>query len=98
MALAKNSIKVKVITFLTYKNRKILEWLNANRKQYWRLAWEEQNAYAKYNQVLKKIDKIEDLQSIQKKINSFTHLIPQIGTTLDYLEALSAKKEQEATA
>jgi len=95
MAAAKNSIKVKVITFLTYKNRKILEWLKVNRGQYWKLAWEEQNAYAKYDQTLKKIDKIEDLKSIQRKINSLTHLIPQIGTTLEYLESLSAKKEQE---
>jgi hypothetical protein len=94
MAAAKNSIKVKVITFLTYQNRKVIDWVNVKKQPYWRLAYEEQQAYAKYQQFLKKIDKIEDLQSIQKKINSITHLIPQIGTTLDYLEALSAKKEE----
>ncbi len=95
MADAKNRIKVKVITFLTYKNRNILQWLRDNKNTYWRLAYEEQNAYAKYELTLKKIDKIEDLKSIQRKINSLTHLIPTIGTTLEYLEALSAKKEQE---
>jgi len=51
----------------------------------------------KYKEMLKKIDKIEDLKSIQRKINSLTHLIPTIGGTLDYLEALSLKKEHEAT-
>jgi hypothetical protein len=94
MAEAKNRIKVKVITFLTYKNRKILEWLKANQGKFWRLAYEEQNAYEKYEQFLKKIDKMEDLQSIQRKINTLTKLIPQIGTTLEYLEALSAKKDE----
>ena len=54
--------------------------------------------YDVYRKVLQKIDKIEDLKSIQRKINSLTGLIKQIGTGLDYLEALSAKKEQEVTA
>lgn len=96
MAAAKNVIKVKVITFLTYQNRKILDWLKTTKQPVWRLAYEEQDAYAKYNDFLKKIDKIEDLQSIQKKVTLFAKMIPQIGGTLEYLEALSLAKETVA--
>jgi hypothetical protein len=90
MAVAKNSIKVKVITFLTYKYREVLaayaktKYLNST--DYWK--------YQEYRKKLQDIDKLEDLKSIQRKINSLTHLIPKIGTTLEYLEALSAKKEE----
>jgi len=94
MAVAKNSIKVKVIAFLTYKNRKILNWLKETKRPSWQLAYEEHDAYRAYQNFLVKIDKIEDFKSIQKKINSLTHLIPQIGTTLEYLEALDYRKEQ----
>lgn len=95
MAEAKNRIKVKVITFLTYKNRKVLNWLKETKQPSWRLAYKEHRSYKKYLDFLAKIDKIEDFKSIQKKINSLTHLIPQIGDTLQYLEALSAKKEEQ---
>ncbi len=91
MAAAKNSIKVKVITFLTYKYREVLEARKTKKyldnDEYWK--WHS------YNDMLQKIDKLEDLKSIQRKINSLTHLIPKIGTTLEYLESLSAKKDQE---
>lgn len=95
MAEAKNKIKVKVITFLTYKNSKILNWLKETKQPAWRLAYEEYREYKKYLEFLAKIDKIEDMKSIQRKINSLTHLIPRIGDTLQYLEALSAKKEEQ---
>lgn len=95
MAEAKNRIKVKVITFLTYKNRKVLNWLKETKQPAWRLAYEEHRSYKKYLDFLAKIDKIEDFKSIQKKINSLSHLIPQIGGTLEYLEALQAKQEAE---
>ena len=97
MALAKNRIKVNVITFLNYQYRNILA--EAKEKGgYWKLKWEDYHKYSQYQQLIKKIDKIEDLKSIQRKINSLTHLIPTIGDTLQYLEALSFKKEQEVTA
>lgn len=95
MAEAKNKIKVNVITFLNYKNRKVLDWLKQPGKNYWNLAYEEYDQYVVYQTMLKRIDKIEDLKSIQKKINSLTGLIKKIGTGLDYLEALSAKKEEQ---
>lgn len=94
MAEAKNRIKVKVITFLEYKNRKVLAWLKKGNPSY-RLAYEEYDQYSAYRNFLVKIDKIEDYRSIQKKINSLTHLIPQIGGTLEYLEALDWKQEQQ---
>lgn len=100
MAAAKNTIKVNVITFLTWKNRKILDWLKINGNYAYRLAYEEYRSYETYRMFLKRIDKIEDLRSIQKKINSLTKLIPQIGNNLDYLEAIFDKKqglEQEKT-
>lgn len=92
MAAAKNSIKVKVITFLNYKNKDLLT-LAKEKGGYWKLPWEQYNKYIIYKETLKKIDKFEDLKSIQKKVNNLTHLIPKIGTTLEYLEALSAAKE-----
>jgi hypothetical protein len=96
MAAAKNSIKVKVITFLNYMNRKIL--VEAKEKGgYWRLQYDDYHQYRMYQDMLRKIDKIEDLKSIQRKINSLTHLIPSIGGTLEYLESLSWKKEQEVS-
>jgi hypothetical protein len=94
MAAAKNSIKVKVITFLNYMNRIILA--DAKEKGgYWKLQYDDYYKYRDYQTMLKKIDKIEDLKSIQRKINSLTALIRQIGTSLEYLEALNLKKEQE---
>jgi hypothetical protein len=92
MALAKNRIKVNVITFLNYKNRDVIAAVKQRGYNY-----EVWHKYDVYRKVLQKIDKIEDLKSIQRKINSLTGLIKQIGTGLDYLEALSAKKEQEVT-
>ena len=96
MAAAKNSIKVNVITFLNYQYKNILAEVK-EKGGYWKLKYEDYYKYQTYTQMLKKIDKIEDLKSIQRKINSLTGLIKQIGTGLDYLEALSAKKEQEVT-
>jgi len=99
MAAAKNRIKVNVITFLNYKNRVILGLIKEKYAgAYWRLHGQDYYDYDKYQTLLKKIDKIEDLKSIQRKINSLTGLIKQIGTGLDYLEALSLKKEQEVIA
>lgn len=90
MAAAKNSIKVKVITFLNYKYREVLTAYKVKRyldsDEYWK--------YQAYKQMLQTIDKLEDLKSIQRKINTLTHLIPKIGDTLEYLESLSAEKER----
>lgn len=94
MAVAKNYIKVNVITFLNWKNKKILDWLKQPRNTYWRLATEEYIAYQVYQNTLKKIDKIEDLKSIQRKINSLTKIIPTIGNNLEYLEAIFDKKQE----
>lgn len=91
MATAKNVIKVKVIAFLTYQYRDAISAVN-KKQGYDYATW---NQYDTYRKFLSKIDKIEDLKSIQKKVNLFAKLIPQIGSTLDYLEALSLKKEQE---
>ena len=93
MAAAKNKIKVNVITFLNYQNRSILEYLKQNKGYAYRMPYDDYRKYNIYRETLKKIDKIEDLKSIQKKINSLTKMIKQIGTGLDYLEALSLRKE-----
>jgi RNase P/RNase MRP subunit p30 len=96
MAAAKNRIKVNVITFLNYQYRAILA--EAKEKGgYWKLKYEDYYKYQTYKNMLQKIDKIEDLKSIQRKINSLTHLIPTIGGTLEYLESLSAAKEEKVT-
>jgi hypothetical protein len=92
MAAAKNRIKVNVITFLNYKYRDVIAAVKQRGYNY-----EVWHKYDIYRKTLQKIDKIEDLKSIQRKINSLTGLIKQIGTGLDYLEALSLKKEHEAT-
>jgi len=92
MAAAKNRIKVNVITFLNYKNRDVIAAVKQRGYNY-----EVWHKYDVYRKMLQKIDKIEDLKSIQRKINSLTHLIPQIGGTLQYLESLSAAKEEEVT-
>jgi len=94
MAVAKNSIKVNVIAFLNWKNREILA-LAKEKDGYWRLGWDDYNKYSIYQQRLKKIDKIEDLKSIQRKINSLTKMIPQIGNNLEYLEAIFDKKQEK---
>lgn len=94
MAAAKNAIKIKVITFLNYMYRKALEAYKNDAHLRGDTYWQ----YHAYREFLQKIDKIEDLKSIQKKINSLAHLIPKIGGTLEYLEALSLKKEQEVLA
>jgi hypothetical protein len=95
MAEAKNKIKVNVIAFLTWKNKKILDWLKQPGNSSWRLAYEEYHAYQVYKKTLERIDKIEDLKSIQKKINSLTGLIKKIGSNLEYLEAIFDKKQEQ---
>lgn len=92
MATAKNSIKVKAITFLNYKYRDVLVAVRKNDYSN-REVWYK---YDNYKEFLRRVDKIEDLQSIQKKVNLFAKMIPQIGGTLEYLEALSAAKEAVA--
>jgi hypothetical protein len=92
MAAAKNRIKVNVITFLNYKNRDVIAAVKQRGYNY-----EVWHKYDVYRKTLQKIDKIEDLKSIQRKINSLTHLIPTIGGTLEYLESLSAAKEEKVT-
>jgi len=92
MAAAKNRIKVNVITFLNYKNRDVIAAVKQRGYNY-----EVWHKYDIYRKTLQKIDKIEDLKSIQRKINSLTHLIPTIGDTLQYLESLSAAKEEKVT-
>jgi hypothetical protein len=87
MAAAKNVIKVNVIAFLNWKVRDVL----AHGKElgaFWKLPYEEHRRYSEYRNTLLKIDKIEDLKSIQKKINALTALIRKIGTNLEYLEAI----------
>jgi hypothetical protein len=91
MAEAKNRIKVKVMTFLNYKYREVLVAVRKHDYSDYD-AWHK---YDVYRTLLKKIDKLEDLQSIQRKVNTLAKMIPQIGSTLEYLEALSLKKEQE---
>lgn len=87
MAEAKNKIKVNVIAFLNWKNKTVLDLVKQKNSQY-NLNSEDYWKYHAYKNFLQKIDKIEDLKSIQKKINLFTHLIPQIGGNLEYLECL----------
>jgi hypothetical protein len=93
MAAAKNFIKVNVITFLNWKNKEVLD-LAKSLGGYWRLGYGDYNKYSVYQQMLKQIDKIEDLKSIQRKINSLTGLIKQIGNNLEYLEAIFDKKQE----
>ncbi len=95
MAATKNAIKVKVITFLNYKYKDVLAAVKKHEYSNYE-AWRK---YDVYKEFLRRVDKIEDLQSIQKKVNLFAKMIPQIGGTLEYLEALSAAKEaKEAVA
>lgn len=92
MAAAKVDIKQRVLAFLEWKNKKILDWLKQPGNSSWRLANEEYTSYLKYLELKKRIDKIEDFRSIQKKINSLVKMIPQIGPTLDYIEAVALAK------
>ena len=93
MATTKNAIKVKVLAFLEYKFHEVLD---AKRKGIlYDLPYEKSKNYWTYKTYMNKIDKIEDLTSIQQKVNRLAKMIPQIGTTLEYLEALYTKKEQK---
>jgi hypothetical protein len=92
MAAAKVDIKQRVLAFLEWKNKKILDWLKQSGNSSWRLADEEWKAYQKYLEIHKRIEKIEDLRSIQRKINQLVKIIPQIGNNLDYIEAVGLAK------
>lgn len=94
MAAAKNKIKVNVIAFLNFKYKGTLV-LAKESGGYWKLPWEQREKFFTYQNMLKKIDKLEDLKSIQKKINSLAKMIPQIGTNLQYLEAIYDKKQEK---
>jgi len=89
MAAAKVDIKQRVLAFLEWKNKKILDWLQKPGNSSWRLANEEYTSYLKYLELKKRIEKIEDLRSIQRKINQLVKMISQIGPTLDYIEAVA---------
>jgi hypothetical protein len=93
MAEAKVDIKQRVVAFLEWKNKKILDWLQKPGNSSWRLANEEYYSYLKYLELKKRIDKIEDLRSIQRKINQLVKLIPQIGNNLDYIEAVAEARK-----
>jgi hypothetical protein len=84
MAAAKVDIKQRVLAFLEWKFKRILEIHKSNA---W-LRGDDWYDYLKYVEFEKQIDKIEDLKSIQKKINKLTHMIPAIGSNLDYIEAV----------
>jgi hypothetical protein len=94
MAAAKNYIKVNVIAFLNWKNKEVLD-LAKEKGGYWKLGYEDYSKYQDYNRMLQKIDKIEDLKSIQRKINSLTALISRVGNNLEYLEAIFDKKQEK---
>ncbi|MGH7974960.1 MAG: hypothetical protein ACREBR_05515 [bacterium] len=91
MAEAKNRIKVKVVTFLNYRYREAIAGVKLRENRYNYELW---GKYDKYKTILKKLDKIEDLVSIQRKVNTLAKMIPQIGSTLEYLEALSLEAEK----
>lgn len=92
MATAKNKIKVNVIAFLNFKNKDILDLAKA-QGGYWRLKWDDYAKYRTYQEALTKIDKIENLKSIQRKINTLTGMIKGIGTNLEYMQAIYETQE-----
>ena len=87
MAAAKVDIKQRVLAFLEWKNQSVLDIVRKTGT--YDLYGDDWKAYCKYHELKKRIDKIEDFRSIQKKINSLVKMIPQIGPTLDYVEAVA---------
>ena len=88
MAAAKVDIKRRVVAFLEWKYREIREKWAQNVY----MSYEEGREYEKYREIARRIDKVEDLKSIQRKINTLTHLIPTIGDNLDYIEAVGLSR------
>jgi hypothetical protein len=89
MAAAKVDIRQRVVAFLGWKFKAVLEhYKNPN----YYLTAGEWHDLKKYYELKRRIEKIEDLKSIQRKINQLVKLIPQIGNNLDYIEAVGLAK------
>lgn len=93
MAEAKNRIKVKVVTFLQFKFKDAIVEYNKGTYIGWGKAYQD---YTKYREFMRRIDKLEDLKSIQRKVNTLAGMIPKIGTNLEYFEAIYEKKNEKA--
>lgn len=89
MAAAKVDIKQRVLAFLEWK---FGESVRKSRAGWVCYGSKEHQEYQKYTEIQKRINKIEDLRSIQRKINQLVKLIPQIGSNLDYIEAVGLAK------
>jgi len=89
MAAAKVEIKRNILAFLDWKYKDVL--LRHGDSDIY-LTYKDWDDLGRYGQFKKTIEKIEDLRSIQKKINKLTHMIPQIGNNLDYIEAVALAK------
>lgn len=95
MAEAKNRIKVKVTTFLDWKFADAIQGYRTGKYSDWNKCYTQYSLYLGFR---RKINKLEDWQSIQRKVNALTKMIPQIGTSLEYFEALYVKKQEVKTA
>lgn len=87
MAAAKVDIKERVLAFLEWKYGEIVRICKTGDYD-----WKTYTEFQKYCELKKRINKIEDLRSIQRKINSLVKMIPQIGPVLDYIEAVALAK------
>jgi hypothetical protein len=87
MAAAKVDIKQRVLAFLDWKYGEVVRICKTGGYD-----WDTWKKFQTYCEFKKRIDKIEDLRSIQRKINQLVKLIPQIGSNLDYIEAVGLAK------
>jgi predicted metal-dependent hydrolase len=90
MAVAKVEIKRNVLAFMEWK---FGEAVRKARTEWFAYGSKEHQDYKKYYELKKKIEKIEDYRSVQKKINSLVKLIPTIGSNLDYIEAVALARK-----
>lgn len=89
MAAAKIEIKRNVLAFLEWK---FGESIRKAKTEWFGYGSKEHQDYRTYYEFQKKIAKIEDYKSVQRKINSLVKLIPQIGNNLDYIESIGLAK------
>jgi hypothetical protein len=90
MAAAKVDIKQRVLAFLEWK---FGESVRKCKREWFGYGSKEHSEYTKYYKLKERIEKIEDLRSIQRKINQLVKVIPQIGNNLDYIEAVAEARK-----
>jgi hypothetical protein len=74
LAHCKRNLIDMIKSTIEMKYEKALTALKASEGSYWRLTDEDYNGYLKYREILRRIDKIEDMKLVKRKVTELAKL------------------------